>query len=1143
MLRYIYVLLLFCGVNLLVNAQNQYAAQSVMNEGKWVKIEIEETGIYKLTYADIRKMGFNEPEKVSVYGYGGFPLDEDFSKPYIDDLPQVAVWKGSDYILFYGRGVVKWEYNTSDSQNPRFVHTNNPYSTKAYYFLSDAAAPQEMSSAADKPNSAALLINTFDDYRVHEKDMVSLNNSGRQLFGESLTGTSSSIPVSFSSLTGITDEDGIITMRFVARATGNTGRASLQVDGAEFMTLTIPTTGSSSIDSYTKARAAESTKAWTGAKSENVQMRVSYNTSTHKNVHLDYIRIQMKRELKPYGAYTLFRNVRSINNISRFVIQGANAQTKVFDVTDPSDIKLMEATLNGAELSFTIEAGPLREFALVQTDNAGFGTPVKAGDVVNQNLHELGQTDMVIISQPLLNSEAERLAEVHRERDNLTVQVIDPNVIYNEFSSGTPDATAYRRLMKMFYDRAANENERPKYLLLFGDGVYDNRGISGEVKNTFPATEIHKQLLLTFQSVNSLDIDSYVTDDYFGFLNNTNDYANTPIYRWKLDIGIGRLPIRSQLDARQAVDKIIDYMDNKDPGAWKNSLCFVADDGNSGDNFTVNHMSQANRLGDSVEQNHPEFLVNKVLFDAYKKDFSGIATYPDVRNRIQQLLKNGLLVINYTGHGDTQSWSDERVMTQTDITQARYTRLPLWITATCDFTRFDAMATSAGEQVFLNRTSGGIALFTTTRVVFSNPNFRLNQQLINHLFDKKDGVRYTLGEVLRETKNSSELNSDANKLNFILIGDPALRLAYPDYEMKVTTVNGQPVGEDPFQFQALQEITIEGEVLDPSGNRANDFNGIVYPTVLDSKVTLKTLDNNRIDTALTFTDYPNTLFIGNDRVENGVFRFSFMIPKDISYSNDFGKMNLYASDDNTGIEAQGNFRDFKVGGTNPNPVEDNEGPEIRRYYFNDTTFVSGDKVNTTPLFVADLWDQSGVNISGSSIGHDVMLIIDGNSALSYNLNSYYENIPGKPGEGRVIYSVPALSPGVHSAEFIVWDIHNNSSRESFTFEVVEGLKPVLSEIYATPNPARNQVEFSLLHNRPESFMTVTIMIYDMAGRLRWQHEEQGSSELFKDYIVSWDLVGSNGMRLSPGVYVYRAAIKTDRSKEATDGNKLIILAQ
>ncbi len=1143
MLRYIYVFLLICGISFLANAQNQYAAQSVMNTGKWVKIEVGETGIYKLTHADIRKMGFDDPEKVSVYGYGGWPLDEDFSKPFIDDLPSVPVWKGSDHILFYGRGVVKWEYDTSDSRNPHFVHTNNPYSSKAYYFLSDVEAPREMSTAPSVSNNAALVINTYDDYMVHEKELVSLNKSGRELFGESLEGSSSSISVNFPSLTGITDEDGVVTMRFVARATGNTGRASLVIDGNEFMALTIPIVGSSSIDSYTKARAVELSKVWSGEKKENIAMQVSYNRTSHKNVHLDYIRLQVKRELRPYGSFTLFRNTRSINNISRFVIQGANAQTKVFDVTDPANPRLQDAALNGSELSFTIEAGALREFALVQTDNAGFGTPVKVEDIANQDLHALGQTDMVIISQPALRSQAERLAEVHRERDGLTVEVIDPMLIYNEFSSGTPDATAYRRLMKMFYDRAANEAERPKFLLLFGDGVYDNRGLSSEVKTVFPSDKIHKQLLLTYQSVNSLDMDSYVTDDYFGFLNNTNDYTSQPIYRWKIDLGIGRLPIRSESEARNAVDKIIGYMDNKQPGAWKNALCFVGDDGNSTDRFNVSHMSQANRLADSVEENNPEFLVNKVLFDAYKKDFSGIATYPDVRNRIQQLLKSGLLLINYTGHGDTESWSDEKVMTQTDISLANYTRLPLWVTATCDFTRFDAMSTSAGEQVFLNKTSGGIGLFTTTRVVFSDPNFRLNQQLINHLFDKKNGKRLTLGEVLRETKNSSNLAYDANKLNFILIGDPALRLAYPDYEMKVTSVNGQPIGEKPFNFQALQEITIEGEVLDPSGNRATDFNGTVNPTVLDSRVELQTLDNNRVDTVLAFKDYPNTLFIGNDKVENGIFRFSFMVPKDISYSNDFGKMNLYASDEDSGLEAQGNFQHFTVGGTNPNPVEDNEGPEIRRYYLNDTTFTSGDRVNTTPLFVADLWDQSGVNISGSSIGHDVMLIIDGNSALSYNLNSYYENIPDKKGEGRVIFSIPSLSPGEHKAEFIVWDIHNNSSRESFTFEVVEGLKPVLSEIYATPNPAREQVEFRLLHNRPESFMTVTIKVYNMAGRLLWQHEEQGSSELFKNYIVSWDLNGSQGTRLLPGVYVYRATVKTDRSKEATKGNKLIILAQ
>lgn len=1134
--KLIYTFLFLFALMLNLSAADRYATESVLNEGKWVKIEITETGVYKLTYADLRKMGFETPEKVGVYGYGGWPVKEDFTKEFIDDLPAVAVWKGSDYLLFYGRGVTRWEYTSGE-----FVHTQNPYSTKGYYFLTDKEeAPKVMNSEASVGNGSGMQVTSFDDYVVHERELISLNNSGRELFGESLTGSSSLLSLNFPRVPGITSESAYVTMRFVALATGSQGRATLQLNGESLLNVTIPTTGSSSTDSYTKARAGQARQEWTGEKTESIDMKVSYSNTSHENVHLDYVRLQMKRELKPYSAYTLFRSVNSIQHATRFTIKEASEQTAVWDVTDPLNAKVMETTLSGSDLTFSIEAGDLREFVLVQTGSTGFSTPDKTGDVSNQNLHGLGNTDMVIIALPFLQAQAERLAEVHRQRDGLTVEVIDPHAIYNEFSSGTPDASAYRRLMKMLYDKGLTSGEKPRFLLLFGDGLYDNRGICAKIKDSYPESTIHQRLLLTYQSEESLNINTYVTDDYFGFLQDYNRFAADTIASLTMDIAVGRLPLRTETEARQAVDKIIGYMDNTQFGSWKNALAFVADDGSNADSFTIRHMEQANVLTEFIEENHPEFLVNKIYFDAYKKDFSGQATYPDVRNRIQQLFKSGLLLINYVGHGDTQSWSDEKVLTQNDIATSSYTHLPLWVTATCDFTRFDALATSAGEQVFLHKTSGGIGLFTTTRVVYSESNARLNKELISHVFDRSNGKRLTLGEIMQRTKNA--LRSDNNKLNFILIGDPALRLAYPDYEIEVTSVNGRPATEM-VTLRAQERVTVEGEIKDYSGNLLSDFNGMLYPTVLDSKDTINILDNNNRGNVFAFTDYPSTLFVGNDKVENGKFSFSFTVPKDISYSNEIGKMSLYAYDDTQGIEAQGAFQNYRVGGSSPNPDPDDEGPEIRSLYLNDSTFVSGDQVNSTPLFVAEVWDQSGVNITGSSIGHDVMLIIDGNSALSYNLNNYFEHIPGSDGLGRVIFPIPQLTEGLHTAEFIVWDVHNNSSRDTFTFVVSPNVKPRLIEVYATPNPARDQADFRLVHNLPESLMHVEIRVFDMTGRLLWVGEQQGSSELFKDFILSWDLTDSSGLRLRPGVYAYRAGIKTKYSKEATKGNKLIILGQ
>lgn len=862
-----------------------------------------------------------------------------------------------------------------------------------------------------------------------------------------------------------------------------------------------------------------------GIKSEKNNVVVSYSSSGHTNVRLDYIRMQFVRTLRPYGACTFFRSLTSVGNASRFVISEANSNTLVFDVTDALNVKRVEADLNGSELSFTIPAGRLREFVLVQT-NQTFPSPEVVGEVASSNLHGLEQRDMIIISAPSLVQQAERLAVAHREKDGLTVEVVTPEAIYNEFSSGTPDATAYRRLMKMFYDRSSSLGNPPKYLLLFGDGIYDNRGISGEVQGVS-----RSNMLLTFQSQESLNVYSYATDDYFAFL---EDNSGSNFSRDKMCVGVGRFPIRTVTEATQMVDKTISYMENKDSGSWKNNVTFVADDGNNEDSFTTNHMKQADQLAEAIEEMQPGFLVNKVYFDAYKR--SSLGTYPDVHNEIEKLLKSGQLLINYTGHGSTTHWADESVWTQTDINNSSYKHLPVWVTATCDFTRFDDVKTSAGESVFLNPTSGGIALFTTTRVVFSGNNANLNKALIDNLFQEDANSRYTLGEAMMYTKR--QLN-DSNKLNFILIGDPALKFAYPEYKARVTAVNGEAVSDEPFEFKALSRITVEGEILNPSGSFAADFTGVLSSTIFDSQSSITTLGNS--SEKFTYLDYPNTIYIGRDSVRNGKFSFTFMVPKDISYSNKKGKLNLYASSETK--EAQGSFFDFIVGGTSDTAETDTIGPEIRQIYLNDSSFVSGDKVNTTPYFVAKLWDKSGVNITGSSVGHDMMLTIDSMPSMSYNLNSYYALLPDSENEGLVQFSIPELEPGMHTAEFKVWDILNNSTTYTFTFEVAEGLKPNLIEMYATPNPARDQVEFFLHHNRPESNLKVTVMVYDMTGKFLWSTEKSGSSELFKAYIVTWNLTDNGGRRLRPGVYLYRAAISTNNSKEATKANKLIILAQ
>lgn len=1130
MRRKLYGLLFLVFCTLIVQrAESQYADKSVLAEGKWMKIRVSETGIYKLTYTELQKMGFSDPSKVSVHGYGGAPLSEDFSdSSYQDDLPATAIWRGDNYLLFYAQGPIKWNYS---SDGKTFLHTRNPYAVYGYYFLTDATETKEMTDISTVAASASQKIEVFDDYYLHEKELYSVSQSGRQLFGESFEANLSQ-RFSFN-IPGITSDDAIVSFRFIGLTSTSSARVTLNVDDVDLTPVSSWQVYPYIYDdypSYTKAKEVNGSGVWSGEKSPTPGVNISYNQLGDKNVLLDYIRLHVKRSLKSYNTpFFFFRSIRSIDNISKFVIHDATSQMLVLDVTDPQNPHKMETVLDGTELSFTIPAGSLREFALLDLSKT-FTSPETVGEVVAQNLHGMGQTDMIIIAPAAFTAQAERLADEHRTRDGLSVGVITQESVFNEFSSGTPDATAIRRFMKMFYDRSTSDKDAPKYLLLFGDGAYDNRFLSSEWNRTSP-----DNFLLTYQSENSIDIMSYVTDDYFGMLENSAPTSGN------VKLGIGRFPVRTVSEAKAAVDKVITYMDNASKGIWKNKVLFVADDGNSSDRFTNDHMSQANSLADLIESTYPEFLVNKQFFDAYTKtNEGGNTTYPAIKTNIQKLLKEGLMLINYTGHGSSEAWSDEKVLTKTDINQFTYTNLPLWITASCDFTPFDLPATSGGEDVFLRAKSGGIALFTTTRVAFSDPNFKINTVFLQNLFQKKDGRRMTLGEVVKKTK--VETNNEYNHC-FMLVGDPALTLAYPGYDMQVTEINGEAVTSTPVPFKALQKVTIKGNVLDANGAVATDFTGLLSITAMDSQVKITTLDNNGTGNPYSYTDYPNTIYVGNDSVRNGEFTFSFMVPKDISYSGSYGKLNLYASDEVNGNEAHGSFKNFTVGGTADVIETDTVGPEIRQLYMNDTTFVDGGKVNETPFFVARLWDQSGVNISGGSIGHDMTLMIDNSPYLTYTLNSYYQTVIGGDGEGLVRFSVPALDPGLHTAEFKVWDIQNNSSERSFTFEVAEGLKPYIMDIYASPVPARNDVTFNINHNRPESYLRVAIQVFDLSGRLQWKHEENGSSDLFKAYQVTWDLTNSAGSRLRPGIYLYRVAISTSTSQEATEAKKLIILGQ
>jgi hypothetical protein len=1097
-----------------------------------VKIRVQRTGVVKLSDAELRRMGFQAPERVRVFGYGGYLLSQRFDQLPAVDLPEVPTQRIGDGVLFYARGSVAWIPSTDLTS---LVRERNFYSDYGYYFLTDSEeippTPFTPIQAPEQPD-ADLHLSTFDACVLHEEDAYSWGSSGRNLY-EGYDYAAGGSRTYTLELPGVVPEGaGHLTVAFAARSIGTSTTCTVTVDDEQQGTLTLPGISTSN-QYYTKATAGTLSAAWTGTKRERTTVGITHNRQAGTAGRLDYIALNYTRTLSLQAApYLTFRSLASAGRTTTFRLSGATPATLVWDVTDPSHIQPVTGSYADGTLAFTIPAGTLREFVAVNPDASGFDAAESLGSVPNQDLHALEAADMVIIvpDRNDLLAQAERLAQAHRAHDGLTVSIVGATQVYNEFSSGTPDATAYRRLMKMLYDRYPAAG-RPRYLLLFGDCSYDNR-----LLGTSWSTYRPEQFLLCYQSENSLEeTASYITDDYFGFL---DDDEGDNLAAATLDIGIGRFPVRTAAEARAAVDKTIAYLENRRTGAWKQTVCYVADDG---DNNL--HISQAEQLAAYTETHYPALLVNRLYADAYRREASATGyTYPDATKRLKQLFERGMLVVNYTGHGSTTAWAAENLLTAADVAALASPCLPLWITATCDFTRFDDIQTSAGELAFLNPNGGAIALFSTSRVVYASQNATLNQAFLRHVFERPDGQRLRLGDIMRLSKCDAALAGDRNKLNFTLIGDPALTLALPDYGIRVEEFAGVDVAQSPDHYpqaKAGGKITVRGSILLPDGTFAEGFDGTLHATVLDSRTPATTLNNNG-EGSFDYTERGKMLFTGTDSVRNGRFEFTFPVPLDINYSDAEGLLSLYALEGATRTEAGGYFDRFIVGGTDDDIIlNDTLGPRLS-LYLNTFDFRAGGQTHSTPLFIARLEDPTGINTVGNGIGHDLTLCIDNSPLLTYSLNDYYLPTAGDYTRGTVRFAVPALETGKHTLSFRAWNLLNHSNTETLEFEVVHGLRPHLFSVSCTDSPARESTTFLLVHDRAGSAITVRLNVYDLAGRVMWTHLEENISA-GDPHTVTWDLCSNNGQRLSPGVYIYRASIVSEGSKESVKGGKLIIL--
>jgi hypothetical protein len=1103
---------------------HSFASSSVLAQGKFVKVKLTETGIYKLTYEDLVSMGIN-PANVRVFGYGGGVLDQNFTQTKPDDLPEIPIWmeKGSDgifnsgdYILFYAQGVVRWSFDKNKSM---FVHKNNSYSQYGYYFItSDAGVGRKIESKnIEVPADATIYqVDEFTDYQLYEKDLQNLTKSGKEFYGETFSNT---LSYSFTfNFPNVIKSNTLKLSIDVATSSMENSSFSLNLNGSQNKTLSVI---KNSGDNYEMAKSASAIYTLT-PDNDILTFNITYNKSTSTSTgYLNYIEINARRKLIMQGVAMRFQNVDFLGKsaYNAYTLSNANSNVQIWDITDPQNIyRVATTSLPDNKLSFVASGNEFHQYVAIDpTSGTSFAKPEIVGVVANQNLHALQPSDLVIITHPDFLSQAESLAQTHRDKDGLSVNVATTEQVYNEFSSGTPDATSYRWFVKMLYDRAYETNntaDLPKYLLLFGRGSYDNRGI---VPNS------GDNLILTYQADNSLVLtSSYVTDDYFGLM---DDSEGTQVPSDLLDVAVGRFPVTTAQQASDVVNKTINYIENKEKGIWKNQICFLADDGDN-----ALHMRQSDSIAVTVAKNVPAFQINKIYFDAFVQEVNASGqSYPLARSRFHNLLRSGIFLLDYTGHAGYAGWTNENILTTADVKSLSNKNLPVWMAATCDFLQFDVKPVSAGEYVILNSVGGGIGLFSAARPVYASQNFYINKYFVENLF-KKNGDYPRVGDAVRLAKNS--IGTENNKLSYIYLGDPAVRLNYPDqYKVITSKINDSEVlGKD--TLKALSTATVSGFIADQNGNKVSDFNGTVEIVVYDKVEKITTL-NNEGDGTLTYYDRSNTLFSGKVKVVNGEFTFTFLLPKDIKYNYGSGRINYYAYDETNNYEAQGYFENFLIGGSSTNLPNDNIGPEID-IYLNSPEFVSGGKVNETPLFVANISDENGINTVGSGIGHDLLLTVDNDPNKTYILNDYYTAAENSYQQGTVSYKLSTLPEGKHTLTFRAFDLLNNSTSDTIEFEVVKGLAPVIFSVYNYPNPVREQTKFVIQHDRPETLLTTTVEIFDLSGRKIWMFSQTSADE------VTWNLTTSNGEKVQKGIYLYRVSIRTENSSLTSRTNKIIV---
>jgi hypothetical protein len=1108
-----------------------YKSNSVLANGTWFKLQVNATGIYKLSYSDLQKMGINagsvDPRNIRIYGNGGGMLPEANAASRIDDLQENAIFvsgeadgqfNDGDYLLFYGESPDIWSYDPKDRL---FHHSKNVYSDYSYYFLTyDNGPGKRIGSQPSAPQPSTDIIDRFNDYAFYEKDDINLIKSGREWFDKDIFDITTTRQYSFSFPNLDESNPAIIRADVVARSTSGSTSFTVMAGSQKVMTLPVGSVSSDWLSEYGKRAIVTDTLYPSG---NSIDIKLIYNKNGHEATgYLNYLELNVMRLLRMSGSQMVFRSVFAAkkDKVYEYNLASNGQQLTLWDITSPGDVKNIIPSQTGAQYLFRMASDTLiHEF--IAFDGSSFNSVNSAVRIDNQDLHGAGSFDYVIITHPDFLDQAEKLAQFHRNHDQFSVLVTTPDKIYNEFSSGAQDITAIRDFIKMIYDRPGS-SQTLKYLLLFGDASYDYKNRLQNNTNFVPS----------YEAPESLDpIDSYVTDDYFVLLDQSEGQAASGA----LDIGVGRFVVQTVAEAEEAVAKIEHYCENSDTvkNDWRNVISFVAEDWDS--NL---HLNQTEELTDIIDQNYQDYNVDKIYLDAYQAESTpGGLRNPEVNDAINKRMAKGALIMNYTGHGGELGWAHERVLEIPDIKSwTNLDNMPAFMTATCEFSRFDDPSfVSAGEWVFLNPNGGGIALFTTTRATFAGSNSALSHNFYNNVFNKIDGRYPKMGDLILEAKNAT--GGSANSRKFVLLGDPALQLAYPEESVVTTSINNKSISLTPDTLRALAEVTVSGEIRDDAGMIISGFNGTLFSTVFDKFSEVSTLGNTG-GPITTFYLRKNIIYKGKVEVSEGKFTFTFIVPKDIAYNYGIGKISYYARSQDT--DANGYESNLIVGGYNNSADLDNLGPEIK-LYMNNTDFVYGGITDQNPDLYAVVKDTSGINTVGNGIGHDLTAILDENSQEAKILNDYYVSDINTFKSGKVVYPFTNLSDGLHSVTFKAWDVYNNSSEATIEFIVVSSAEFALQHLMNYPNPLKDHTTFSFEFNQTSSALYAEIMIYSINGNLIKTIHQQINSNGYRSQQIEWDGTTDGGGKIYSGIYVYILKLTLPDGSAVHQSSKMVVI--